>query len=610
MRCKLIILFLFFRITVFCATAERIYYNDNVNTWTTSQRNQSDDTSFVLINPKQIQQAEATIKNFLIRLTGPIAQPTLISSFDGGNLQSTISEISKIIRTKLMEFARASGLTTSVQRQFKRTSWNSTISENWFTEGLVQGSLLLSDLVRIGEEVWFTIDRYFDRHNVTLYEDKELLSHKTMKSFKFLSIINDAATFNEKLFKCLLAVKDRKNLTFFYLDQTLVNLITGSLDSNVKTFRFNVEPKFSYTPNNGSEKLYALLCHSLVKRANHYDDCIKELRYLVACVSSPRQNSREMITHRTLFAKPWLTAIETLSDCKIYVNEDGSASVRCNFDQKLPRTTTRRVRYIYEKILNHRISKRSPLRHVANELGNVLSRSRWGRQFIYDVCQYFTIYEEGRRRLNTLSKYYTHNKDKKTVIRYNKISVSLDLYKSGILRKTMFAIDNVHRSALAMQKFFIQDIRNSRKQSWQTQILVCLSKWMKKLLELFGCTNLDDTDNDMQIPTDAPSINMTDSNSVMIDDDIYDENNEINHLMIYRKKDQIRKATDEAFDRLMHSINHINRVQNRNSKRTLTCLANNLLLATMFMETISFVSTLFCLGEHKDESNFEELEEE
>lgn len=60
----------------------------------------------------------------------------------------------------------------------------------------------------------------------------------------------------------------------------------------------------------------------------------------------------------------------------------------------------------------------------------------------------------------------------------------------------------------------------------------------------------------------------------------------------------------------MRFMNHVNRVQNRNSKNILARLANNLLLVTMFMETISFISTLFRLGEHKDESNFEELEGE
>lgn len=216
-----------------------------------------------------------------------------------------------------------------------------------------------------------------------------------------------------------MSTKNGRNLTFFYLNQTFVNLIKDSPDSNVKIFKLNdLKPTFSYSALNNdtaNEKLNMLLCHSLIKKANNYDDCMKEMRRLVDCVSSPRQNSREILAHRTLFPKPWLTAIETLSDCKIYINKDNSVIIRCNFDQKFPQTTIRRVKYIYEKILDRRISKRSPLRRVANELGNVLSRSRWGKQFIYDVCQYFTIFQEGRRRLNTLSKNYA--KDKQTAIR-------------------------------------------------------------------------------------------------------------------------------------------------------------------------------------------------
>lgn len=114
----------------------------------------------------------------------------------------------------------------------------------------------------------------------------------------------------------------------------------------------------------------------------------------------------------------------------------------------------------------------------------------------------------------------------------------MDLYKKGVLKKTMFAIGNFHRSMLAMEKFLVQDIRNSFKESWQTQILVCLSKWMTKLLELFGCANLDDSDIDMSISTDVPSINITDSDDSMIDNDTYDKNNEIKHLVLYRRKNR------------------------------------------------------------------------
>lgn len=144
--------------------------------WTPSRRNQPDVASFVLVNPRRIQHAEVIIKHFLAKLTGPIVQPiTLRSSPNESNLESTISEISKIVRAKIMEFARTSGLTASV-RQYERTLlWNSTISRDWFTEGLVQGSLLLCDLIRIGEEIRFTINHYFKTYNMTLYEDKVCL---------------------------------------------------------------------------------------------------------------------------------------------------------------------------------------------------------------------------------------------------------------------------------------------------------------------------------------------------------------------------------------------------------------------------------------------------
>lgn len=84
-----------------------------------------------------------------------------------------------------MEFVRTSGLTTSV-RQYEQTLWNSTISKDWFTEGLVQGSLLLCDLIRIGEDIEFTVNHYFKTYNFTLYEDK--VSLKVSKDNRLLRI--------------------------------------------------------------------------------------------------------------------------------------------------------------------------------------------------------------------------------------------------------------------------------------------------------------------------------------------------------------------------------------------------------------------------------------
>jgi len=116
--------------------------------------------------------------------------------------------------------------------------------------------------------------------------------------------------------------------------------------------------------------------------------------------------------------------------------------------------------------------------------------------------------------------------------------VLLNMYKNGILKRTMLAVENFHRSALEIQKFLIHGIRSSFKESWYShyKILDCLSEWMTKLLELFGCANLSDsTDVDTSISTDTTPINMTESDSASNE---LDENNQMRYLTIYSKKDR------------------------------------------------------------------------
>lgn len=139
----------------------------------TSRKNEPAIETFILLNPRQIQRAEATIKDFLARLIGPVARPITLrlSSPDGSSLRKTISEICETIRAKIMEFARACGLVASI-RQREQIPWNSTSSEDWFSESLFQGSLLLCDLVRVGGEIWFMINHYPDTNNVTLRENE------------------------------------------------------------------------------------------------------------------------------------------------------------------------------------------------------------------------------------------------------------------------------------------------------------------------------------------------------------------------------------------------------------------------------------------------------
>lgn len=150
--------------------AHRVYQNKTLLIQTTSQRNDPAIKTFVLLNPNQIQRMEAAIKNFLERLIGPVTQPITLrlSSSDGGSLQKTISEICEIIRKKIMEFAEACGLVAKMHQR-KQIS---TITEDWFSECLLQGSLVLCDLVRIWEKTWFTINHYLDMNNATLQKNE------------------------------------------------------------------------------------------------------------------------------------------------------------------------------------------------------------------------------------------------------------------------------------------------------------------------------------------------------------------------------------------------------------------------------------------------------
>lgn len=223
------------------------------------------------------------------------------------------------------------------------------------------------------------------------------------------------------MFDCLLRTTDRKSsrrALSFDLNRALANLAKGPPDSAVQTLKTGLGRAFAYyAPNNetSGEQLHALLCHSLTERTRNYGECRKELRRAEACMSSTRRDSTRSMVNRTHFVKTWLTAIEDLSSCKIDTDADRGARVRCTFGRRVPRTTMQRMKYIYENILGRRISRRSPLYHAANELGNVLSGSRWGRQLTYDVCQYFEIYRQGRKRLNKISRQAAN--DKRATIR-------------------------------------------------------------------------------------------------------------------------------------------------------------------------------------------------
>ena len=70
------------------------------------------------------------------------------------------------------------------------------------------------------------------------------------------------------------------------------------------------------------------------------------------------------------------------------------------------------------------------------------------------------------------------------------------------------------------------------------------------------------------------------------------------------------KDVDSSMNSLIESMNHLTRRRNASNKDTLTCIANNLLLVMIFMETIGFVSSLYCLGHSTNDQTSSEFDNE
>lgn len=70
------------------------------------------------------------------------------------------------------------------------------------------------------------------------------------------------------------------------------------------------------------------------------------------------------------------------------------------------------------------------------------------------------------------------------------------------------------------------------------------------------------------------------------------------------------KDVDNSVNDLMVSMNRLSKYKRPNEKSTLTCIANNILLVTILMETIGFVSSLYCFGHKESDEQSLQLDDE
>lgn len=227
----------------------------------------------------------------------------------------------------------------------------------------------------------------------------------------------DVADFSDKLSQCLLQMLNRQYKRFPNYNQTLLNLTKHPPAITLKILKSNLDTTWTddLLKNRGRHESWRdTLCLAMAKDEEvRYEDCVRDLYHLRRCLHRLKQGSQNK--GKVFEGKSWTKAIQRLSDCKVRSDEQEKVSVFCKANRGTSRTMRQRMKYVFERILDKKISKRSPLHRATYDLGDTLSGSKLGQRFIDELCQYCSIHDDGMRKLQRLSILKT--KDKAVVAR-------------------------------------------------------------------------------------------------------------------------------------------------------------------------------------------------
>ncbi|XP_031845720.2 uncharacterized protein LOC116432668 [Nomia melanderi] len=557
--------------------------------------------SLLLVSPKQVKILERTIKRFLSKTAQPIDRPILLKS-KRNNMQLSIRCMCDSMRNSLMEFAKDCNLTASVLR-YKQSPSELPVSTDWFSEVLLQITFLLRDVGDMINEIGDKINKHFGGHNTTSRKSQQLI--KESDGFEFMGVVYDAADFAERLSRCLLRMSmTKRRKSSIDLNHVVLNITKNTPELAVKIF----ESSFQNTspddiPKNRAHKSWhGYLCVSLIKeREVDYDDCVRDLQNLDKCLRSLKRRSE---SHpRNIEEKRWLRAIEQLSDCDANTDERGKQKISCRWSNKMPRTVQQKVKFSFEKMFPKRIPKRSPFHRAVRDLSYTLSKKSWGQRFANELCQFCMIYDDGLKKFQKVSAIAA--RDRSAVAKQRKLHKALQVYRRGIFERLFGAIGGLHRSMTEFEKFLVHGIQNVLNESWQShvRILSCMIEWMNQVLQFYS----DDNSNYEQKPVDT-STAVEEANGS--DDSSSDYSSSDEDDTAAARSAVILKRAEASMDNLIESMDRVGKTRSTNDTSLLAGLANNLLLVTMFIETLGFVSTLYCFGHGmKNETqslNFEE----
>ncbi|KAK1130866.1 hypothetical protein K0M31_017169 [Melipona bicolor] len=323
-------------------------------------------------------------------------------SSDSHSLLSTIREICKSIRERLVQLAHDVGL-IGTARRYGKSSDVAPLSSDWFSESLLQSAYVIRDLGNVINEIRSSAGLYTGEGNATSRERSKQPSRQA-NGFKFLGAVHDIADYSDRLFQCRLETMDaRKHGSSLGLDRAIFDLMKTP-KATLETLKIVARntSEASLLKNHPRQKSWhVFLCLSLNEGID-FNDCVRELQRFDECVNISRQPSSAGT--RSSDVKSWTRAIRSLSDCKILLDKYGETKVSCQTDRKTPMGIERKTRHVLEKMLGKKISKGSPFYRAAGDLGDTLSKSELGQRFVDELCQYIGIYEDGQRKLKRLSK--------------------------------------------------------------------------------------------------------------------------------------------------------------------------------------------------------------
>nr|XP_033332679.1 uncharacterized protein LOC117224103 [Megalopta genalis] len=545
--------------------------------------------SLLLVNPEQVKSLEETIRRFLSTLAEPINKPIILRS-TGNNLQSSIREMCDSMRNKLMGFAEDCNLTTTAER-YRQSSKELPVSSDWFSEAMLQIAFLLRDVGDMVNEIGDKIKKHFGERSIVSPKSQQPMQHS--EDLEFLGVIYDAADFGERLSHCLNRLsKLKRQESPFDIKHILLNIAKNPPEIAVEVLESSLQYASTgdIPKNRARSNWHAYFCRSMIKHegaAAAFRNCVQDLQNLERCVQSPE--TRSVNRGRKNEENQWLKAIEQLSDCEVRTDEDGIQKVICKSGSKMPKTVQQKMKYTFEKILDRKISKRSTFHRAVRDLSDTLSKKPWGRKLSDQCYQFSMIYDNGLQKLKRSSVLAA--RDSRAAAKHRKVLGAFQVYRNGAFERIFGAIGGLHRSTTEFEKFLVGGVQNIMNESWQShmKIMSCMMDWMNKVLQFYS-------DNGSGLGEKPPETNKVAEESNESDNwsSEFFESDKRRTKKASRHRSAALGRAEASMDNFIESMNRVSRVRSTNDTSMLAGLTNNLLLVTMFVETLGFVSTLYC----------------